>query len=122
MATQGQLFYFLASLFLGFLGGFFWEIFSLIKLPFPKGKVKNIATIVIDCLYFVLFGVVCALFSAHYSFPDHRVYRYIAYAIGFIIYLKSVKILLDFLKKVCYNRLTKLLRVVSARKKGKEKV
>ena len=122
MATQGQLYCFLISVLLGFFGGFGWQMTGLVKFIFPKRKIKKIATIVIDCLYFALFGAVCALFSAHFLFPAHRAYRYFAYVIGFIIYLKTLKILLDFLKKVCYNRLTKLLSRVFARQKDKEKI
>ncbi len=120
MATRGQLIYFLLSVLLGFLGGFLWQVFSLFRLPFPKGKARRIATVASDCLSLVLWGAFCCVVSARFFMPDHRAYRYIGYALGFIIYLKTVKNLLDFLKNVCYNKLTKLRKSKKARLKREE--
>ena len=97
MATRGQLFYFLLCVGLGFASGCVWQILSLLSLPFPKGKVRKGANILLDCLFFVFFGACCCQVSAHFALPDHRAYRYIGYAIGLIIYLKSVKNILDFI-------------------------
>ena len=124
MATQGQLLYFLACVFFGFCGGFLWEMFSTFSLFFRKGRGKKVAKIVTDVLFFVAFGVVCGWLGAYFSFPSPRVYMYVGYAVGLIIYLKSVKILLAFLKKVCYNTFIKKIASIckKVRKTDKENV
>ena len=123
MATQGQISYFLACVFIGFCGGLLWQLFSLVKLPFGKLKVKKVLSHVVDGLFFLLFGVVCALLSARLGFPSPRAYMYFAYVLGFIIYLKSVKISLDFFKRICYNTITKLkVKAKKFPKKDKEHI
>ncbi|MBQ8428134.1 MAG: hypothetical protein IJX18_02640 [Clostridia bacterium] len=124
MATQGQIFYFLACVFFGFLGGFLWEIMSSFTWIFHKEKGKKVAKIVSDVLFFVVFGVLCAWISAYFSFPAPRAYMCVGYAFGLIIYLKSVKILLAFLKKVCYNTFIKKIATAckKVRKTDEEKL
>lgn len=124
METQGQIFYFLACLFVGFCGGAVRDILSFLHLFFRKEKVKKVVRAVLDVLFFVAFGVVCCFMAALFSFPEHRLYMYAAYAFGWIIYLKSGKILLDFFKKVCYNTLTKVFsrKATPVPKGDKEKV
>jgi hypothetical protein len=81
-----------------------------------------VAKIVIDVLFFGLFGVVATWLGAYWGFPSPRLYMCVGYALGLIIYSKSVKITLDFSKKVCYNTVNKIsARLKAVRKKGREK-
>ena len=123
MATQGQFLYFFATVFFGFLGGFIWQAISLIRLPFCAKKAEKFVKIGADILFFMVFGGICCLLAAQFCFPDHRLYMYVGYALGLLIYSKTLKNLLDFLKKVCYNTINTLSkRICKARKKGKEKL
>ena len=121
MATQGQIFYFLTCVFFGFSGGFIWEFFSCFTIVFHKEKAKRVAKIVTDVLFFVLFGGLCAWFGAYFSFPAPRAYMYVGYALGLIIYLKSMKILLAFLKKLCYNTFIKKIVAISKKVRRTDK-
>ena len=122
MATQGQAYYFLWCVLVGFAGGLPWQILSLPKFFFYKKRAKRIVEIVVDILFFVFFGLSCSLLSARFGLPSPRGYMYAGYALGLIIYSKTIKILLDFLENVCYNTITKLLKRAKSRLKKEEKV
>ena len=124
METQWQILYFLACALMGVIGGVIWQLLSFPEIFFQRKKnLYRWIGFAVDVLFFVAFGVVCTLVSAHYSFPWQRPYMCVGYALGLIISSKSMKILLDFSKKVCYNTFNKLSkRRKGASKRGEENV
>ena len=111
MDTGNQVYLFFVCLLSGYVGGVFYEIFSFLRLVFGCERGKNkIIGVVLDVAFFIGFGIWAVLTAKCFQLPDFRVYMWIAYLGGWILYLKSLHLLLDFLKKVCYNCLKKAVK------------
>ena len=118
IGVQKQLALFLICVMTGMGNGLIYEAFDLIRRGFRchKGKARWLA-ILLDILFCLAFAMVCQIVSVAFHFPDLRLYMLCGYALGFIIYLKSLHRIVAFLKKVCYNTLVRLLKSLKARKK-----
>ena len=109
MFTENQSSVFLLSLLIGFLGGVLYEPFSLLRF-FCRGKKSGQALgILIDFLYCIVFSSWCIFAAYAFYFPSFRVYMCIGYGFGGIIYLKTLRKVVAFFKKVCYNQVRKLV-------------
>ena len=105
----------------GFLMGIIYEPFCFLrKLLCRKGK-RQWISVSADILYFALFSVVAVFTAYTFAFPSFRVYMWIGYALGGIIYLKSLHRILAFLQNVCYNRVTKMIKKAKKREKTLKK-
>ena len=95
----------------GFVGGVLYEVFSLVRLVFRcgRGKRKTLG-IVLDVSFGLSFSLWCIVAAHALRFPDVRVYMYAGYALGLIIYLKSLHRILAFLESLCYNKVSKKAR------------
>lgn len=109
MDSVGQISVFLQCLLTGFVGGIFYEIFFPVRVLFKweEGRNKWVG-ILLDLLYFILFSAVCVLGGYLFHFPEYRVYMSVGCALGGIIYSKTLRIILAFLEKVCYNTIRKV--------------
>ncbi len=118
MDTQHQLAVFGLCLCAGFIGGLLYEPFSLLRCIFQcdKGKNKPLGGM-LDLAFWVLFSFLTVAFSYLFHFPSFRVYMWIGYLFGGILYLKSLHIIVAFLKNVCYNKVTKKIKKAKNRKK-----
>ena len=122
MNGQNQFFIFCNCVAIGFIGGLLYEIFSVFRAIFGCRKGKNkILGGCIDCLFCTMFAFFCVFVSYLLHFPEIRVYMYIGYVIGGIIYLKSLHIILAFLQNVCYNKITKVVKKAKKREKTLKK-
>ena len=118
MDSKGQLGVFCLCVAIGFVGGVLYEIFILLRMIFRCDKGKNkVVGIAIDMAFFVAFGVLCIYGAYRFYFPNLRFYMWIGYAIGYIIYLKTLRRILAFLEKVCYNKASKVAKKVKTKKK-----
>jgi hypothetical protein len=100
------------------LSGIPYEIVVLLRGIFRCERGKNkIIGVVLDVIYPIFVALVCAFMQFILHFPAFRVYMWIGYAVGFIIYLKILRRILAFLQKTCYNKLAKVLRRVNIKKK-----
>ena len=122
MDSANQFTYFVLCVLSGFIGGFFYEPFSLLRKLFKvhKGKNRLIGNIldIFFCLTFTILSITtCYLFY----FPNFRVYMYLGFGLGVIIYLKSVHRILAIFQKVCYNILEKLINKTKKIRKNSRK-
>ena len=118
MDSKGQLGVFCLCVAIGFVGGVLYEIFILFRMIFRCDKGKNKAMgIALDMAFFVAFGVLCIYGAYRFYFPNLRFYMWIGYAVGYIIYLKTLRRILAFLEKVCYNKASKVAKKVKTKKK-----
>ena len=118
MDTKGQLGVFCLCVAIGFVGGVLYEIFILFRMIFRCDRGKNkVVGITLDMAFFVGFSLLCIYGAYRFYFPSLRFYMWIGYTIGYIIYLKTLRRILAFLQKVCYNKATKVVKKVNAKKK-----
>lgn len=118
MDTKNQFVYFLLSIATGFIGGLLYELFAFIRLicGVDRGKRKAIG-IVSDILFWVFFTILAIYSCFLFHFPSFRVYMGIGWLLGGIIYSKTFRIMVAFLEKVCYTKLTKLVKKAKSKKK-----
>lgn len=117
ITPQKQLLYFLLCVCIGFGNGLIYELFLFIRQIFRCNKRKRRwLGITIDVLFCLSFSSVCQIFSVWFHLPDLRVYMLCGYVVGFIIYSKSLRRIVAFLKKVCYNTCVGLWKSLKARK------
>lgn len=104
MDQKSQFKVFCICLGVGFIGGIVYELFSWIGLPFgvKKGKNKWLC-LTLDMLFWASFAILCVAASFLFEFPSFRVYMWCGYALGGVLYLKSLHRILAFLQNVCYN-------------------
>ena len=122
MDSKNQLFYFCLCILVGFSGGLPYEIFVILRRVFrcERGKSKTLG-VILDVIFPIFFAVICIFMQFILRFPNFRAYMWIGYAVGFIIYLKILRRILDFLQKTCYNMFAKVLRKVKIKKKLSKK-
>lgn len=111
MDTGNQFGVFALCVFVGFVGGGIYEIFSLFRsvLGCTKGKKKAVG-VAIDIVYFFVFAVVCTVFAYAFRFPSFRPYFWLGYLLGGILYLKTLHQIVAFFKKICYNGIRKWMK------------
>lgn len=118
MDSKGQLSVFCICIAVGFVGGLLYEIFVLLRAVFRCGKGKNkIVGIILDVTFFIGFAGLYIFFANRFRFPDLRFYMWIGCGLGWIIYLKTLRRIVAFLQKVCYNKIVKLVKKVKTKKK-----
>ena len=122
MDAKNQFAYFCLSLAIGLLGGLAYEPFSWARLLIGCEKGKNkVLGIVLDILFFILFACGCIAGSFLWKFPSFRAYTWLGYAVGAIIYLKTLHRILAIPKKMCYNKLIGIGKKIKTRKKTLKK-
>lgn len=119
MDSQNQFILFFISVAIGFLGGVLYEIFGVIRSLFkcPKGKNKALE-IALDIGFFLTFAFLTIVGAYAFCFPSFRVYMFIGYALGGGLYLKTLHIMVAFLKKICYNKITQVVKKVKKARKN----
>ncbi|MBE5747041.1 MAG: hypothetical protein E7352_02560 [Clostridiales bacterium] len=118
MDSKGQLGVFCICIAVGFVGGMLYEVVVLLRALFRCGKGKNkILGIILDTTFFIGLALLFTYAAYRFRFPALRVYMWIGYAVGGIIYLKTLRRILAFLQKVCYNRIAKMAEKYKTKKK-----
>ena len=107
MDTKGQIYCFICCIIVGFCFGAIYEVFTLFRFACgcAKGRRKGLE-IGLDLAFGFTFAIACIWAAFAFVFPNNRLYMPIGYGLGFAIYLKSLHIMVAFLKKVCYNKIT----------------
>ena len=120
MDTAGQLGRFLLCVLLGGLGGALYDVLSLFAPKSPKkaGKILRFWAYV---AFFALFAVGCVWAFSRFRFPAFREYFYLGFAVGMIIYLKSLHKAVAFFKNLCYNVGKKWINRLKNRKSFRKK-
>ena len=118
MDSKNQLFYFCICIVVGFFVGLVYEPFAFLRQVVGYNRKKRrLLGVILDVLFPVIVALTCIFVQFILRFPSFRVYMWIGYALGYIIYLKILRRILAFLQKLCYNLLAKVLR----KAKNKEK-
>lgn len=122
MDTEKQFVYFCLCLAVGFAGGLIYGAFSFVRVAFncPRGK-NRIVGAAADIAFFLAFALVCVAAAYLFDFPSFRVYMWIGYALGLILYLKSLHKAVAFFQNVCYNKIAKVIEKTKKRKKSLKK-
>ena len=108
---QNQLLIFCICVAAGFVGGIVYECFHAIRVLFAcQGKKRAWIAVILDIAFFLTLSVGYIFTAYAFHFPAFRVYMWIGYAVGLIIYLKTLHKILAFLQIMCYNRLTKVVK------------
>ena len=110
MDSAAQLPAFLCLAAAGAAAGLIYDVLS--PLRFSK-----ISAFIADVLFFLLAAVLYVLIATFCRLPDFRLYAYFAMTAGFIIYLKSMRSVVAFFGKMCYN--TNHSNSIGKEKKGK---
>lgn len=118
MDTANQFYYFFLCVCVGLCAGILYELFALIRLLFrcDRGRYK-ILSIILDVTFFLGFSLLSIAIAYKWNFPDIRGYMWIGYGLGFGLYLKTLRRILAFLEKVCYNSFAKVLKKAKSKKK-----
>ncbi len=117
MDSVGQFSVFILCAVFGYCGGLLYEVFALFRLLFGCERRKNIIGILLDVAFFTTFAMGCVCFSFTQNFPSQRIYMWIGYALGGVLYSKTLRRILAFLEKVCYNMLVKVAKKTKTKKK-----
>ena len=118
MDAKGQFSVFLLCIGIGLCGGIIYEVFAFFRLlaGCERGKNKTLG-IVLDGLFGLIFAF-WGIFTAYFfRFPQFRWYMCLGWVLGGIIYLKTLRRIVAFLEKVCYNVAVKVANKAKARKK-----
>ena len=118
MDTKNQLTCFLLSVVIGFSGGVLYELFAFIRLTLgcERGKRKGIG-VALDILFGGTFAIWACYASFLFRFPSFRVYMSVGWLFGGILYVKTLRRMVAFLERMCYNILVTMVR----KAKGKDK-
>lgn len=111
-----QLKLFLICISIGLCAGAMHDLFSTFAYPFRGRKREELVWFIYELSFCIAFAFAFLAFQANLSFPDFRMYMAFGLGVGFCLYYKFLRILLAFLKKVCYNVLRK-----SCKRKNSEK-
>ncbi len=107
---------------MGFIGGLLYEAFSLLSLPFCRGGKRKWLRAILDVVFWLSFAAFCIACSYLLKFPSFRVYMWIGCFCGGILYLKSVRRIVAFFEKICYNKLVKIRKRHNNKGKNLNKV
>ena len=119
MDAKNQFTVFCLCVAIGFLGGILYEFFVFFRLLFGCERGKNkILGGTLDVLFFAVFALFCVSASFVLRFPSFRGYMWLGYAVGGIFYGKTLRRIVAFSEKVCYNMIIKAVK----RRKGKKKL
>ena len=117
MDSVGQFSVFMHCVLFGYCGGLLYEVFALFRLLFGCEKRENIIGILLDVAFFAIFAVGCVYFSFLRKLPTQRIYMWIGYALGGVLYSKTLRRILAFFEKVCYNSIARVVKRAKIEKK-----
>ena len=122
MDTKHQFYYFCICVAVGFFSGIAYEVFSLIRAVFggPRGKCRVLG-IGLDIAFFVVLLLITTTTAFVFRFPAFRVYMWAGYAVGLILYSKSLHRMVAFFQNICYNRIAKRIEKTKTRRKTLKK-
>ena len=103
MFSVDQLKIFFICLGVGVCAGTVRDLFSAFLYPFRGKKGEEKVWFCYEILFCVAFALAFIAIEANLGFPDFRGFMAVGLAVGFWLYYKIFRIMLAFLKKVCYN-------------------
>lgn len=110
MSGQEQLKLFFVCMGIGAVGGVLYEPFGFLRLLFQCNKKHKKIGVCLDIAFFLTFTAFSVLTAFLLKFPNFRVFWWMGYALGGIIYLKTLHKIIAFFEKVCYNVAVRFLQ------------
>lgn len=98
--TLKQSYIFLGSIYFGMLLGIIKNAINLIIKAFKNNK---IITFILDLLFMLIFGFLFVICINIVNFGEFRVYLFAGYLSGFILEIKTLGFLVDFVLKKIYT-------------------
>ena len=118
MDAKNQFAYFCLSIAVGFCGGLIYEIFAVLRFVFGcEHKKRKTVGLILDLIFGTAFASFAIYTAFLLKFPSFREYMCIGYAIGGIIYAKTLRRILAFYKKVCYNVFARMVKKAKKQRK-----
>ena len=123
MDAKGHFLCFCLCVGIGFLGGVLYSACSFVRVLFscPRGKNKAVGAVV-DVVFFMAFACFCTLGAYVLRFPALRIYMWVGYAVGLVLYLKSLHKVVAFFQNICYNKITKLIEKAKLQRKTRKRL
>lgn len=122
MDTQGQIKFFLLYVAFGFLSGIVYEFFACLRLFCGcDGKRRAVLGGIFDVLFWLCICGFLGVCAYCFHLPDLRVYMWIGLLLGGIIYYKTLRRILAFLEKLCYNTCKRIVKKVKIGRKSTQK-
>ena len=117
MDSKNQFTVFCLRLAVGFTCGLIYEIFAFFRwiVGCERGKNKVLGGI-LDFLFFISFAVFCIFSSVLLHFSGFRVYMWLGFGLGGMIYSKTLRRIVAFFENMCYNLSYKIIIKAKARK------
>ncbi len=117
MDSQNQFTVFCLCIIVGFVGSVTYEIFFAFRClcGCRREKYKLLGAI-FDILFFLTFAFLCIAAAYFLRFPSFRVYMWLGFGLGGGLYSKTLRRMVAFLEKVCYNMLRKVATKLKKRK------
>lgn len=97
---------FLMSIFLGFSFGALWDIFRILRLSIPSGKIFIFIQDVVYCLIICLSTLI---FFYFFTFGGFRLFVFIGEFFGFIIYYFTIGHIVFYIFKIIIHFLHKII-------------
>ena len=123
MDTQGQIGVFFIYVAVGFVCGLVYEAFAICRfLVRGKATARRICAGVCDGAFWLCVFVITGAVAYFCRLPNLREYAWIGLMVGGIIYLKTLRRIVAFLEKLCYNKCKNFCNTMKLRKNTKKKV
>ena len=103
MDTKNQFIIFLLCVCIGFVAGILYEALSFLFVPFTRKGKAYILRAIKDVLFWLIFTIFVVFISHVLQVPSLRGYMWLGYVLGGILYLKTLRRIVAFCKKICYN-------------------
>ena len=123
MDTNRQFTVFCVCVVAGFLFGVVYEIVAFFRmlLHCQRGKIKGLG-IALDIAIFAVLAVYYIAVAYLFQFPSFRIYTWLGFAVGGIIYSKTLHKVVAFFGNVCYNKATECIKKHQKKRKNSKKV
>ena len=110
MFAENQPKIFLICLGFGFFFAILRDFASFFLWKMKGSKREGMAWICFETAVFFSLAVGFVALQASLRFPTLRGYMFVGIGVGFCLYLKTLRIVLEFLKKLCYNNIVNKVR------------
>ena len=122
MDTQGQIWVFSLYVCMGFCSGFIYQFFSFLRLILGCRTGKHVyLESVLDVGFWICALIGTLLCAYALQLPTTRLYAWLGFLIGGIIYLKSLRRMVAILENLCYNRYRSLRQKTKKRRNTPKK-
>lgn len=118
MDSKNQFTVFCFCVLIGVIGGFIYELFAFLRWICGCERGKNkILSIVFDFLFFVCFAIFSIISMFLLDFSGFRIYMWWGFALGGLLYSKTLRRIVAFLENVCYNVFRRIVNKAKSKKK-----